>query len=198
MSIVLNNIKKSFSNKLLFNIESFQLDTGFTCIGGPSGCGKTTLGRIIAGIEPYDSGKITGLTGHSTVMFQESRLIPSLSAIDNILVVCRSKSSYDFAKKLLNELCFTDDDISKLPFELSGGMMRRVAIARAIVYAIENGGNFVLLDEPFSGLDPETKAKAVYLISEYLSDKHVLIITHDQEDTGLLNGRFVDFFDIAQ
>ena len=198
MSIILKDLKKSYSDNTVFVIPSFEIDRGFTCIGGHSGCGKTTLGRIIAGIESYDSGQICGLEGAPTVLFQESRLIPSLSALKNISVVCRSKTYSQLGKKLLQELLFTDTDLNKLPAELSGGMIRRVAIVRAVVFALESGGNFVLLDEPFSGLDPETKAKAAYMISEHLQDKHVLIITHDEDDTDLFRGRFVKFSEIAQ
>ncbi len=198
MSIILKNIKKTYSGKTLFVIPTFEVDTGFTCIAGPSGCGKTTLGRIIAGIENYDSGEIIGIKGVPTVLFQESRLIPSLSAEKNISIVCRSKNNSLLGKKLLQELLFTKEDLNKLPSELSGGMIRRVAIVRAIVFALENSGNFVLLDEPFSGLDPETKAKAAYIISEHLHDKHVLIITHAEDDTELFRGKLVNFSDLTQ
>ena len=198
MSIEITNLKKSFSKKPLFFIEELTLQTGFTIIRGPSGCGKTTLGRIIAGIEPYDSGKVNGASGNPTILFQESRLLPSVSALDNINVVCRSKKYTVTAKKLLNQLGFNDEDMKKRPSELSGGMMRRVAIVRAIVFALERGGNFVLLDEPFTGLDPETRSTAASIIYEHLNNKHVLVITHDEDDTSLLNGRSIVFSDFAK
>ena len=198
MSIEITNLKKSFSAHPLFFIENLTLNEGFTIVGGPSGCGKTTLGRIIAGLETYDSGTITGIIGNPTILFQESRLLPSISAIDNINVVCRSTKFKDLAKVLLHQLGFNDEDMKKRPSELSGGMMRRVAIVRAIVFAHESGGNFVLLDEPFTGLDPETKLKAASILYEYLKDKHVLVITHDEDDTSLLNGKSIVFSDFAK
>ena len=197
MSIVISNVKKSFSGTPLFYIPSLVINEGFTCIGGPSGCGKTTLGRIIAGLEASDCGEITGISGQPTILFQDSRLLPSISAINNVKDVCRTKESKALANELLIRLGFTPDDLRKHTSELSGGMIRRVAIARAIAFAIESEGNFVLLDEPFSGLDPETKAKAAEILTEHLSDKHVLVITHDEDDTELLHGNYVRFSDIA-
>ncbi len=191
--VQLDNIKKSFSGKLLFDIPALTLDTGFTCLTGASGCGKTTLGRIICGLEKADSGSISGVEGASAVLFQESRLLPSLSAYGNITAVCRTDEGKCLGLELLSRLFFTDEDMKKRPSELSGGMARRVSIVRAVVFAYENSGTFALLDEPFTGLDPETRKTASDIIKEYLSERTVLVITHDEEERTLFGGKTVDF-----
>lgn len=193
MSIRISNLKKSFFGTPVFNIPSLELREGFTCIFGPSGCGKTTLGRIISGLDKADSGIIEGVIGQPTVLFQESRLLPSVSAIENVKCVSSSDKSYESAISYLKTMGFSDDDMKKLPHELSGGMARRVAIARALLFASENGGNFVLLDEPFNGIDKEMRAVVASLIKEALTDKTVLVITHDEGDAELLSGSYLSF-----
>lgn len=193
MSIKITNLTKSFDERTVFSHLDLELNKGFTCLYGPSGCGKTTLGRIIAGLEKADYGDIEGISGHPTVLFQESRLLSTLSAYENVKCTCSSNESAEFGRHLLKRLFFTDEDMKKLPRELSGGMERRVAIVRAVVFAIEKGGNFVLLDEPFAGLDPETRTAAANVIKEYLSDRTVLVITHDDEERVLFGGKSLDF-----
>ncbi len=196
--VKLENVKKSFSKKLLFEIPTLSLDTGFTCLIGASGCGKTTLGRIICGLEKADSGKIHGIEGESVVLFQESRLLPSLTAYGNVTAVCRTDEGKCLGRELLSRLLFTDEDINKRPHELSGGMERRVAIVRAVVFAHENKGSFALLDEPFTGLDPDTRRIAADVLKEYLSDRAVLVITHDGEECELLGGKTVEFLSLLE
>ncbi len=191
--VQLENIKKSFSGKLLFDIPKLILDVGFTCLTGASGCGKTTLGRIICGLEKADGGSIVGVDGASVVLFQESRLLPSLTAYGNITAICRTDEGKRLGRELLMRLFFSDGDMKKRPSELSGGMARRVSIVRAVVFAYENKGAFALLDEPFTGLDPETRKTASDILNEYLSERAVLVITHDEEECGLFGGKTLDF-----
>ena len=196
--VQLENVRKSFSGKLLFEIFSLSLDMGFTCLTGASGCGKTTLGRIICGLEKADSGKILGVDGSSAVLFQESRLLPSLTAYGNVTAVCRTDEGKLLGRELLTRLLFTDEDMKKRPSELSGGMERRVAIVRAVVFAFENKGSFALLDEPFAGLDPDTRRIAADILKEFLSDRAVLVITHDEEECELLGGKTVEFSSLLE
>ncbi|MBQ7779287.1 MAG: ATP-binding cassette domain-containing protein [Clostridia bacterium] len=191
--VQLENVRKSFSKKLLFEIPLLSLDSGFTCLTGASGCGKTTLGRIICGLEKADSGKIHGIDGASVVLFQESRLLPSLTAYANITAVCRTDEAKRLGRELLTRLLFTDEDMNKRPHELSGGMERRVAIVRAVVFAFENKGSFALLDEPFTGLDPDTRRIAADILKERLDGRTVLVITHDDEECELFGGNAVEF-----
>ena len=191
--VQLENLKKSYAKKQIFDIPYLALDSGFTCLSGPSGCGKTTLGRVISGLEKADSGVILGVNGASVVLFQESRLLPTLSAYDNITAICRTDEGKALARELLSRLLFTEEDMKKLPSELSGGMERRVSIVRAVVFAHENSGSFALLDEPFTGLDPDPKAIAAEVLIEYLNGRSVLVITHDGEECELLGGKAVEF-----
>ena len=191
--VLLENIRKSFSGKLLFEISELSLDRGFTCLMGASGCGKTTLGRIICGLEKADSGSIGGVDGASVVLFQEARLLPALSAYANVTAICRTQKGKELGGELLNRLLFSDEDMKKRPSELSGGMARRVSIARAVVFAYENKGTFALLDEPFTGLDPDTRIIAAEIIKEHLSDRAVLVITHDGDECALFGGKTLEF-----
>lgn len=197
MPVTVKNITKSFGKQRLFTIPELTLNEGFTCIGGQSGCGKTTLGRIIAGLDNADSGEIEGVGKCPTVLFQESRLLPSVNALKNVQTVCRSDEFKSMAKSILSELLFTNEDMNKLPRELSGGMMRRVAIARAIVFALENKSDFILLDEPFTGLDDGTREIAAELFKKHLSGRTVLVITHDMAECKLLGGIYLPFSEIS-
>ena len=197
MKIEITSLRKSFNNKELFSIPCLALEKGFTCLYGPSGCGKTTLGRIICGLEKADEGKITGIRGNTTVLFQESRLLPSLGALQNVSIVIRPKEKMRLAKEILQRLGLEDEDMKKLPSELSGGMTRRVAIARALAFASTEGGGLVLLDEPFTGLDHDTKRLCAEVIEEFLKEKTVLVITHSPEDAELLRAKTLNFSDIT-
>lgn len=111
--------------------------------------GKTTLLRLIAGLIRPDAGEITGVPDRPSFLFQEDRLIPWLTARGNVRAVLPPSGGAQ-ADRLLREVGL-DADADSYPDALSGGMRRRVALARALAY----GGGILLLDEPFKGLDPE-------------------------------------------
>lgn len=192
MSITVTDLKKAYGDKAVIDLPSLTLPIGFTCFGGPSGCGKTTLGRLMAGLETPDHGSVEGVVGHPTVLFQETRLLPSLSARDNVACVLKDRDALTASANLLRVLGFTKEDLRKKPSELSGGMRQRVAIARALLFAEERGGNLVVLDEPFRGLDPDRKEQVGALLCERLKDKVVLVITHDEGDAALLHSAYLD------
>ncbi len=191
--IVLSELSKSFGNNRLFDDLSCTLTPGIYCLHGPSGCGKTTLGRILVGLEEADSGTVSGITGRPVILFQEPRLLPAVSARQNVACISRKKNALNEATALLLQLGFDKDDMEKKPDELSGGMQQRVAIARALLFAAENEGNLALLDEPFRGQDPVTKEKTAALIRERLAGRVVLVITHDDGDAALLDGKSLSF-----
>jgi len=192
--ILLSNLSKSFGTNRLFDELSFSLDRGVYCLGGPSGCGKTTLGRILVGLEKADGGTVSGVVGHPVILFQEQRLLPSISALRNVSSVSKDKDALSDAATLLKRLGFSEEDMDKHPNALSGGMQQRVAIARALLFAKEYEGNLALLDEPFRGLDPDMKAVVADMIREELADRAVLVITHDESDASLLCGKWLPFF----
>lgn len=191
--IILENISKSFDGKMIIENLSAEFPCGIVCLSGKSGCGKTTLARIIAGLEKPDNGKITGVIGNVTYMFQEPRLFPSFTALENVTSIAQKDDLKAEAKELLLSLGLTEEDINKLPSELSGGMNQRVSLARALLFSHHYGGNTVILDEPFKGLDVITKENAAQIVKKWLNNKNVIIITHDSCDSVILSGACISF-----
>jgi NitT/TauT family transport system ATP-binding protein len=175
--IKIENISKKFEDKIIFGNFSCEIpDTGITVLRGASGIGKTTLARIIAGLEKPDGGEITGLKDKKiSFVFQEDRLFSHMTALENVQTV----SDKTTAEKILTEFGL-GEDLNKKPDELSGGMCRRVAIARALAY----GGDLLILDEPFKGLDEKLKEKIFQKILDFSTGSAVLLITHDSIDYG--------------
>ena len=171
-------------------LNNFTLDvSGGECVQlyGMSGSGKTTVARIILGLEKAQSGNIV-VPQKISVVFQENRLIDSLDVQKNIRLVI-DKSQYEFADDLLKAFGLYDVRKKRIS-KLSGGMQRRVAIIRAIAY----GGDALILDEPFNGLDNENKQIAAKIIKREFIDKNkpVLLITHIQEDAQMLNAKTIN------
>ena len=128
-------------------------DAGVIGVFGASGSGKTTLLRLLAGRIQPASGTVEGLYGKRVSMvFQEDRLLPWRTALENVALV-RDGSSGE-AMRLLDAMELSAE-AGKLPVALSGGMQRRVALARALNF----GGDMLLLDEPFKGLDEALRAR---------------------------------------
>ena len=148
---------------------------GVTVLRGASGAGKTTLFRLLLGLEKLDIGEVTGMLGkRPAVMFQEDRLLPWATALENVSLVSDAARAEAALSRL--GLC---DNLCQLPGELSGGMRRRVALARALAY----GGDILFLDEPFTGLDEENKRIAACAILE--EQVPVFVITHDDSEAEL-------------
>lgn len=166
----IESLSKSYGEKRVLDNFSLSVSDGIYAICGPSGCGKTTLLRIICGLEKADSGSVTD-TNRISVSFQEARLLPWIRVSENVSVCERTGG---LGVKILNELGL-GDALSKSPSELSGGMKRRVSIARALCKDFDT----LLLDEPFSELDEKTAEEVFNVIEKYTKGKTVLIITHD-------------------
>ena len=176
--IVIKNLKKSFDKNVIFDGFDLTLeDKGAYSLSGPSGCGKTTLLRIICGLDTDYSGEVS-VSGKISYVFQENRLLPNATAYENVFTVCGDKEKSLF---LLGEVGLSDA-LDKYPSELSGGMNRRVAIARALAYPHD----ILLLDEPFTALDPDIKSKITELIKKNEKDRLVVLITHDAEEAAAL------------
>lgn len=177
-NIQLENVCKSYHGVPVLRDLTVQFPAGqVSCIMGPSGIGKTTLLRILMGLEHPDSGHVTGLSGQRiSAVFQEDRLCPWLTALDNLRLVTPSLTKAA-ALDALAALGLGEDG-NRPVRELSGGMRRRTALLRALLAEYD----LLLLDEPFKGLDADTKARTVQTVRERTMGKTVLLVTHDPDE----------------
>ena len=141
------NLTVRFGDKLVLDRFSLSLpDTGITALSGPSGCGKTTLLRVMAGLESPGGGRVS-LPPRPALLFQEDRLLPWRTVEQNVADVLPRARRGEAADWL--ELVELAGEGNAWPRQLSGGMGRRLALARALAL----GGDVLLLDEPFTGVD---------------------------------------------
>ncbi len=175
-NVILKNISKTYDGKKVLDGFSLTLQEGKrTCIMGPSGCGKTTLMHILCGLVHPDAGEVEGLPGRIAVVFQENRLCEQFTALENVRMVAPDKTAR--AKMLLQQLGLGESMLQRVS-ALSGGMKRRVAIARALCF----DAGLTVMDEPFKGLDEETKETVLQTVLAETEGKTVLLITHDEEE----------------
>ena len=189
------NLSKKFGNKVVFRNLNIQIPKGKSVgIMGPSGTGKSVLLKCILGLTDYE-GQILykgillekknrkDLYNHSGMLFQNGALFDSLNVWQNITFKLINSSFFyssvnclSIAKKMLNEVDLSEEVLQNMPSELSGGMQKRVALARAIV----NNPNILFFDEPTTGLDPLTTKSINNLIFKLIKkDVTSLIISHD-------------------
>lgn len=185
--LTLENICKKYGEKTVLQDVSFVFPGGRrTCIMGPSGCGKTTLLRIILGLETPDAGTMTGRPERLSAVFQENRLFEDFSALSNVAAVC-SKEDKGKIEEHLTALGL-GDSLTKPVRTLSGGMKRRVAIARAVLAP----GELMILDEPFTGLDKDTKAVVLEYLKTHTQGRTLILVTHDPAERDALAHRVLD------
>ncbi len=181
MELEIRSACKQFDGKAVLNDFSLEFPkSGVVCFFGPSGCGKTTLLNCIAGMDSLDSGEIIGTENHKiSYLFQEDRLLPWISAKENVAAVLRGSTNRNVQEAVewlrLVELAGEEE---KRPDEMSGGMRQRVAIARALAYH----GDLYLLDEPFHALDDHTKKEVIALIREKTPGVLKILVTHDKRE----------------
>lgn len=182
--------KVSFAYEKEDVLKDFCLEVGAgecVCLSGPSGCGKTTVLRLIMGLEKQNTGAIT-VNGKISAVFQEDRLLPWLSVWNNIKLTTKEEN-LGYAESLLKEVGLGNIKNAKLS-ELSGGMKRRVAIIRALSF----GGDILILDEAFNGIDDEYKRIIANIIKrDFLNQgKAVIMVSHIAFDQELLSARIVN------
>lgn len=184
------NISKSFGEKQVLSNVNLQVDAGRpVCLMGPSGYGKTTLLNILLGLLEPDTGRVDIPPGtRFAPVFQEDRLCEGLSAGANIRMTARSKLDEQTVTAMLERLGLPGTAHTPAR-ELSGGMRRRICIARALL----SGGNVFVFDEPFKGLDEETKTQAIDCIKEYCAGKVFIYVSHDEREAAALGARVVHF-----
>jgi NitT/TauT family transport system ATP-binding protein len=182
MAYRIKQLSKRYGDTLVLDGLSLELPkNAVSVVLGPSGCGKTSLLNILAGIDGDFQGELDGFTGtRASYAFQEDRLLPWRSAQDNVALVLRARHGGEEADRLALEALRSvglENDAEKLPGALSGGMRKRVALARAFAYPSE----LLLMDEPFSSLDLKTRIAIMdlFLALRRASGKTALIVTHD-------------------
>lgn len=184
--IVIGGLCKKFDRTIVFDDFSatLNLDRPVLFVGA-SGSGKTTLLRLIAGLDEQDCGTISGVPERGLFVFQDNRLLPQLSARDNVRVVLPGYDG-DVADRLLREL-----DLSSVKDQqastLSGGEQRRLALARAL--APES--DILYLDEAFRELDEKNETTAIELVRQVAREKPILLASHDHGLVERLNASVV-------
>ena len=180
--IVIKNIEKSFEGKgVLKNFNATFPACRVSCIMGASGCGKTTLLNILLGLQSADGGSVEGLPDRITALFQEDRLCEDFSAESNVRLTAAKGVRGEEIAEALTELGL-ENDLKTPVRELSGGMKRRVAIARTMLAE----GGLVIMDEPFRGLDGENRRRAAEFVLKRREGRTLIAVTHDAEDLDLL------------
>ncbi|MBQ3866785.1 MAG: ATP-binding cassette domain-containing protein [Clostridia bacterium] len=179
--IRLEDLTKSYDRPVLRGVTFDLPETGAILIRGGSGSGKTTLLRILAGLEKPDGGRVEGMAGKKiSFAFQEPRLLPFLTVLDNLLLV-REKKDEDRAAALalLSRFGLTEAAAQK-PDTLSGGEKCRAALARSLYY----GGDVYLWDEPTRELDEENRRLVQAALDEVKRSALVIVSTHDPALSG--------------
>ncbi len=182
----ISGLTKRYKNTLALDNINLELEEGkATAVLGESGAGKTTLLSAIARLTDYE-GKIEG-AGNVSCLFQDSRLLPHLTAEGNVKFVLK-KEERGKAAEMLARVGLQGKE-NRYPHELSGGEQRRVAIARALLFPHDT----LLMDEPFSSLDLSLKRDLLALVTRLCTERGetVLFVTHDVREAVFFSSRAV-------
>jgi len=193
VSVALEGLTKSFGTRTVLHDVKLELNAGeFVAVVGRSGCGKSTLLRAIAGLETAEQGSIAiggglgKIAASVRIMFQEARLLPWKSVLDNVAIGMPRSLNAAAATLATVGLADRADD---WPAELSGGQRQRVALARALLHEPE----LLLLDEPLGALDALTRIEMQQLIESLWQARGftAVLVTHDVQEAIALADRVV-------
>ena len=186
--LTLNNVTVGHDGKPLLTDVNLTVEAGETvCLTGPSGLGKTTLLRVAAGLLPPMSGSVSNSFASTAFAFQDDRLLPWLSAADNLLFTLPAKRPRAEVLEWLSRLELPQESWKLKPAELSGGMQKRVNLARALATAPE----LLILDEPFNSLDEPLAQRCWIQIQQWQKENHSAILAVSHSLTLFQNARIV-------
>lgn len=176
-------VEKSYNGRRVLRSVTFTLENGGAyCLMGPSGMGKTTLLRVLLGLERADSGSIEGIRpGQIAAMFQEDRLCDTLTPVENVALVLPPSTRRSEVRVMLEEI-LPPYCMEQPVAQLSGGMRRRVSLARAMAFP----SRMVVMDEPFTGLDKATRVQVIEFVKRHARGRTLLVATHGEDDAALL------------
>ena len=186
----ISDVTVSFGEKKVLRHCSLSLGQGEKiALMSPSGCGKTTLLRVALGLQVPDEGSVRRSFARCAAVFQEPRLMPWLTAEENVnAVLSDTPATLTEARRWLEKVELGTSE-ALYPSELSGGMQQRVALARALAVSPE----MLVLDEPFKGMDASLRLRMIRLIREALPDASLLLATHSEEEALELGCRIFRF-----
>ncbi len=198
MAYEVAGLRKSYGTQLVLDGLDLAFPEGMiTVVLGPSGCGKTSMLNILAGLDSDHEGTVTGFgRGRASYVFQEDRLLPWLDATGNVAFVLRQGMETTRARVIAEEALAAvglSESLRARPGALSGGMRRRVALARAFAYPSE----VMLLDEPFSSLDLKTRIAVMDLFVELREKdgRSAVVVTHDVREAIYLGDKITTLTD---
>ena len=180
--ITVNGLCKAFGGEPVLDGVSFSVEKGETvAVIGPSGAGKSTMLRCLIDLETADSGTVTGVVTPA-VVFQEDRLCPQLTAVDNLVLTGHGLTAAQ-ARSDLQSLGFTEADLRLPAVRLSGGQKRRAALLRALLC---QDAQTLLMDEPFTGMDADLVRDAAAVTRRLAGERPTILVTHDRTAAELL------------
>jgi NitT/TauT family transport system ATP-binding protein len=193
--IAFEHVSKSFDSLKVLNDLSFHIASGqIMGVVGPSGVGKTTILKLITGILAPDEGAVRVADGVVGYVFQEPRLLPWRTALDNVAAPLRARGMGKAEAREKAVVWLARVDLAGFahyhPAELSGGMAQRVSVARAL--SVEPA--LLLMDEPFSNLDATLKSSLMVTLRQILKERTTtaVYVTHDLTEALQLADRIVE------
>lgn len=193
--ITLDRVSKSFDSLEVLREVSLHVSANEVVgVVGPSGSGKTTILKLITGIVTPDSGAVTVAEGPVGYVFQEPRLLPWRTALDNVAAPLRAQGSKREAARAAAAQWLARVGLAGFeryhPAELSGGMAQRVSLARA--FAIEP--SVLLMDEPFASVDRELKGSLIAILASIIKERGptMVYVTHELSEALRLTDRIVE------
>jgi len=195
MKLSIRNLTKSFGPLSVLNDISMELESGHIyCLMGSSGSGKTTLLRILMGLETADNGffGFSYLDSNTckpriSAVFQENRLCEPFTPIENVMMVTGRSLTRQQVQNELSRL-LPEESLTRPVSTLSGGMKRRTAICRALLADYD----LLLMDEPFTGLDDDTRQNVIRYILEKTKGRLVILSTHQEQDIEALGAQLIN------